>query len=192
MGSRVRVPPRSPRKINHLHRNQADCKKALCGHCVGKSVAAPLPSPGRENKGFCRAGFGLGRAAVLPTQTAHTARYPAVTLGSPLVSPGFAGCHGAPGVLATAWLATMAPAGHAKSRPGITPCGLIRDCWFPSSIALVIISGEERKGSGPLRKDSASRSAPAALLAAVMLMAFRAERTHEHFCSTRAQRRINK
>jgi hypothetical protein len=61
----------------------------------------------------------------------------------------------------TAWLATMAPAGHAKSRPGITPCGLIRDCWFPSSIALVIISGEERKGSGPLRKDSASRSAPA-------------------------------
>src|ERR1700726_1484703 len=35
-----------------------------------------------------------------------------------------------------------------KSRPGITPCGFIRDCWFPSSITLVIITGEERKGSG--------------------------------------------
>jgi len=52
------------------------------------------------------------------------------------------------------------PAGNAKSRTGITPCGLIRDCWFPSSVA-VVISGEERKGSGLLRKDSASRSAPA-------------------------------
>ena len=56
-------------------------------------------------------------------------------------------------VLATAWLATMAPAGHAKSRPGITPCGLIRDCWFPSSIAVLVMSGEERKGSRLLRKN---------------------------------------
>jgi putative oxidoreductase len=47
----------------------------------------------------------------------------------------------------------MAPAGNAKSRPGITPCGLIRDCWFPSSVA-VMISGGERKGSGLLRKYS--------------------------------------
>ena len=57
-------------------------------------------------------------------------------------------------------MGTMAPAGNAKSRTGITPCGLIRDCWFPSSVA-VVISGEERKGSGLLRKDSASRSATA-------------------------------
>jgi len=57
-------------------------------------------------------------------------------------------------------MGTMAPVGNAKSRTGITPCGLIRDCWFPSSVA-VVISGEERKGSGLLRKDSASRSAPA-------------------------------
>ena len=55
---------------------------------------------------------------------------------------------------------TMAPVGNAKSRTGITPCGLIRDCWFPSCVA-VLISGEERKGSGLLRKDSAGRSAPA-------------------------------
>jgi hypothetical protein len=61
-------------------------------------------------------------------------------------------------VLATVWLTTMAPAGNAKSRTGITPCGLIRDCWFPSSVA-VVISGEERKGSGLLRKDSAGRGA---------------------------------
>jgi hypothetical protein len=57
-------------------------------------------------------------------------------------------------------MGTMAPAGNAKSRTGITPCGLIRDCWFPSSVA-VLISGEERKGSGLLRKYSARRSAPA-------------------------------
>ena len=38
---------------------------------------------------------------------------------------------------------------NAKSRTGITPCGLIRDCWFPSSVT-VVISGGERKGSGPL------------------------------------------
>jgi hypothetical protein len=57
-------------------------------------------------------------------------------------------------------MGTMAQVGNAKSRTGITPCGLIRDCWFPSSVA-VLISGEERKGSGLLRKDSAGRSAPA-------------------------------
>jgi hypothetical protein len=57
-------------------------------------------------------------------------------------------------------MGTMAPVGNAKSRTGITPCGLIRDCWFPSSVA-VLISGEERNGSGLLRKDSAGRSAPA-------------------------------
>jgi hypothetical protein len=78
------------------------------------------------------------------------------TLGSLLVSPGLAGW----AVLAIAWLATMAPAGNAKSRTGITPCGLIRDYWFPSSVA-VVISGEDRKGSGLLRGDSASRWAPA-------------------------------
>jgi ATP-dependent DNA ligase len=33
-------------------------------------------------------------------------------------------------------MGTMAPAGNAKSRTGITPCGLIRDCWFPSSVAV--------------------------------------------------------
>jgi hypothetical protein len=44
----------------------------------------------------------------------------------------------------------IAPAGDAKSRPGITPCGLIRDCRFPSSIAAGVTSGEERKGSGLL------------------------------------------
>jgi hypothetical protein len=65
------------------------------------------------------------------------------------------GLSGAEAVLATAWLATMASDGNAKSRPGITPCGLIRDCRFPSSVA-VVISGEERKGSGLLRKDSAT------------------------------------
>jgi len=45
-----------------------------------------------------------------------------------------------------AWRASLAPAGNAKGRPGITPYGLIRDCWSPSSVA-VVISGEERKGS---------------------------------------------
>jgi hypothetical protein len=33
-----------------------------------------------------------------------------------------------------------------KSRPGVTPCGFIRDCRFPSSAA-IIITGELRKGS---------------------------------------------
>jgi hypothetical protein len=51
------------------------------------------------------------------------------------------------------------PARNAKSHTGITPCGLIRDCWFPSS-ADVKISGEEREGSGLLGKDSGGRSAP--------------------------------
>ena len=81
-----------------------------------------------------------------------------MTLGSPLVRD-LRAVRCRP-VLATAWLATPAAA-HAKNRPGITPCGLIRNCWFPSSVAVVTISGEQRKGSGLLRKQSAGRSAPA-------------------------------
>jgi len=33
-----------------------------------------------------------------------------------------------------------------KSRPGMTPCGFIRDCRFPSSAA-AILTGERCKGS---------------------------------------------
>jgi hypothetical protein len=36
--------------------------------------------------------------------------------------------------------------GRKKSRPGMTPCGLLRDCRFPSSAA-AMITGERREGS---------------------------------------------
>jgi hypothetical protein len=45
-----------------------------------------------------------------------------------------------------------------KSRPGVTPCGFIRDCRFPSSAA-IIITGECRKGSAVLRKTRRVESA---------------------------------
>ena len=58
-------------------------------------------------------------------------------------------------------MGTMVPDGNAKSRTGITPCGLIRGCWFPSSVAVVISGGERKRFRTAFRKDSASRSAPA-------------------------------
>ena len=49
-----------------------------------------------------------------------------------------------------------------KSRPGITPCGLICNCWSPSSVA-AMTTGERHKGSALTwnfrRRDGAARSA---------------------------------
>src|ERR1700761_6209624 len=53
------------------------------------------------------------------------------------------------------------PGPPRKKPPGHYSVRIDTPCWFPSSVAVGIISGEERKRSGLLGKQSTGRSAPA-------------------------------
>jgi hypothetical protein len=121
---------------------QKACRPALRGMiCYGR-LARPKPASPRSSSGFLRGA--CGRRSRRPGDPPDDAGSASGTIG------------------ASAWASpARRGAGDAKSRPGMTPCGFVRDCQFPGSVA-AIITGEWRQGSAYRRKrpPGTKRAAP--------------------------------